>query len=203
MLKASICADQYAMAMVGYARIRGRSNRVGAGHANPPYGPGSLAHLRGDALGADVSLFIDRPEDDLDSPDEVLRRYVANDAFDATVGGIVPVVAHHEVVAGGDAIFLGVVVEPVVDQVECLMAHPVGQSLAPLLDTDLVAILFGLDIILDLLALHRRPVDMQETVDHLDAIAGQPDDALEVVGRWILRKPEHDHVAALRLRRKD
>src|SRR5262245_55161634 len=37
MLEESICAHQHAVPMVGYAWIRGQSNRERAGHANAPY----------------------------------------------------------------------------------------------------------------------------------------------------------------------
>jgi hypothetical protein len=32
-----MCARQHAMPMVGYAWIRGQTNKARAGHANPPY----------------------------------------------------------------------------------------------------------------------------------------------------------------------
>src|SRR5262249_56756548 len=61
----------------------------------------------------------------------------------------------------------------------------------------------GLDEVLDTLALDRLAVDMEHAVDHLDAIAGQADHALDVVSGIVLRQPEHDHVAAGGLRRPD
>ena len=47
--------------------------------------------------------------------------------------------------------------------------------------------------------LHRLAVDVQHAVDHLDAVAGQADHALDVVGGVVLRQPEHHDVAALGL----
>src|SRR5262249_5878225 len=140
---------------------------------------------------------------DLDSPNEVFRRYVSHHAFDATVAGIVAVVTHHEIVAGGDAILFGVVVKSVLDHVERRVAHSVGQGLAPLLDVDLAPTVVGLNKILDLLALHGRAVDVQETVYHLDAIARQPDHPFDVVDRRVFRQTEYDDITALRLRRED
>src|SRR6266545_3006134 len=44
---------------------------------------------------------------------------------------------------------------------------------------------------------------MQQPADHLDAIAGQADDALDVIGGGVTRQTEYRHIAALRLRAKD
>src|SRR5947209_1757054 len=71
-----------------------------------------LPHPHPNAIGSNVSAFAYRPEDDLHAPDQIVRRHVADLGFHAAVGGVVAVVAHHEIVAGGNPIFLGVVVEP-------------------------------------------------------------------------------------------
>src|SRR5262245_58550225 len=48
----------------------------------------------------------DGEEDDLGAPDQILQRHEADRRFHAAIGGIVAVVAHHEIVAGRDLIFL-------------------------------------------------------------------------------------------------
>ena len=45
-------------------------------------------------------------------------------------------------------------------------------------------------------ALDRLAVDVEHAVDHLNAVARQSDDPLDVVGGVVLRQPEHHHVAA-------
>ena len=55
----------------------------------------------------------------------------------------------------------------------------------------------------DLFAFHRRAIDVQDAVDHLDAVARQANHAFDVVDRRVFRQPEHDDVAALGLRRED
>src|SRR6516162_8043761 len=51
--------------------------------------------------------------------------------LDAAIGGIVAIVAHHEVMTGGHLIDRGIVVEAVVDEIERRVAHPVGQGFSP------------------------------------------------------------------------
>src|SRR5436305_1229900 len=46
MIEELICARRHAVPMVGYAWIRGQSNREGAGHANPPYELPAVSPLR-------------------------------------------------------------------------------------------------------------------------------------------------------------
>src|SRR5437867_10161332 len=112
-----------------------------------PYGQCGTAspHLHPDAVGTNASAFGYRPEDDLHAPDQVLRRHIADRTFHATVGGVVAVVAQHEIVPGGNPIFLGVVVEAVVDQVERRVADAVRQGFTPLLDANLAAVVLGVD----------------------------------------------------------
>src|SRR5580704_647412 len=57
----------------------------------------------------------DREENDLGAPDDVLERHVSDLAEDATVGGIVAVVAHHEEMPGWHFVDGRVVVEAVLD----------------------------------------------------------------------------------------
>ena len=79
------------------------------------------------------------------------------------------------------------------------VAHAVRQRLAIALDALHDAVVVG-DEVVDALALDRRAVDVEHAVDHLNAVAGQTDDALDVVDRVVLRQAEHHDVAALRLR---
>ncbi|CAD5254240.1 hypothetical protein BOS5A_200099 [Bosea sp. EC-HK365B] len=79
------------------------------------------------------------------------------------------------------------------------VANPVRQDLAILDHGGGSAPGVGGDEIGDPLALHRRVVDVEDAVDHLDAVAGQADDALDVIGRSVARQLEHGDVAALRL----
>ena len=90
---------------------------------------------------------------------------------------------------------LRVVEEAVVLDVERSIRHAVRQDFAPAPE-----VLAGLrvDEIIHAFALDRLAVDMQHAVDHLDAVARQPDETLDVVGGAVLRQTEHHHVAALR-----
>ena len=105
--------------------------------------------------------------------------------------------------AGRHLIDFGVVVEAVVDQIERRVAHAVGQRLAPAFDAGGAAAFFGFHEILDPLALDRLLVDVEHAVYHLDAVAGQPDHAFDVIGRIILGQPKHHDVAALGRARPD
>src|SRR5260370_1708721 len=72
-------------------------------------------------------------EDHLRAADEILERHVADGGQHAAVGGVVPVVAHHEEIAWWHGVDDGVVVETIVDASERLIAHPVRQPLPPAL----------------------------------------------------------------------
>ena len=89
-----------------------------------------------------------------------------------------------------------VVVEAVIGEIERGVADAVRQRLAVALDALHDAVVVG-DEVVDALALDRRAVDVEHAVDHLDLVAGQPDDALDVVDGVVLRQPEHHDVAAL------
>src|SRR5262245_19720896 len=87
-----------------------------------------------------------------------------------------------------------IVVQAVID--ERLVAHAIGKRLTPPLYARATTVLV-FDEIGDTLALDRVAVDMEQAVDHLDAIAGQPDDAPDVVGGDVLRQAEHNDIASL------
>src|SRR5262249_21677019 len=155
-----------------------------------PYHPGVLALTDGE-------------EDDLSLADDVLERHIANLAEHATIGGIVAVVAHHEEMARGHLVDRRIVVKAVVDQIERRVAHPIRQSLPPPLDPRGTRALFGLDEVLNALPLDWLAIDMQHAVDHLDAVAGQANDPLDVVRGIILRQSKHDDITAVGLRGPD
>jgi hypothetical protein len=95
-----------------------------------------------------------------------------------------------------DHIFLGIVEKPVVLKIEHFIDDTVRKRLAEA--THAIAILV-VEEILDALLLDSGAVDVEHAVLHLDSVAGKADDALDIVGRIILRQAEHHHVAALRL----
>src|SRR5262249_449888 len=126
---------------------------------------------------------IDREEDDLDPADQVLERHIADAATflrNAAIDRIVELAPHHEIMAWRHGVDVGVIEETVVLKVEGEIAHPVGQRLAPAPDGLSVVVI---DEVFDALPLDRDAVDDQDTVLHLDTIAGQPYDSLDVVGR--------------------
>ena len=75
------------------------------------------------------------------------------------------------------------------------MLAAVGQGFDVLGDADLTAELVGRDEVFHPVALYRFAVDMQDAADHLDAVAGQSDDPLDVVGLVVARQLEHRDVA--------
>ncbi len=143
---------------------------------------------------------VDREEDDLRPADEVLERHVADAAEVARVGGVVAVVAHHEEVVGRHGVDAGVVPQATVAVAfDDRVRDAVRQRLGVLGDLGRLAEGVGGRVVGDLLALHRPAVDVEQAVDHLDAVAGQADHPLDVVGGIVLRQLEHRDVAALGL----
>ena len=92
----------------------------------------------------------------------------------------------------------GIVVEAVVDAIERLIADAVRQRLLPALHPRGGFRTAGVlaDEIAQPLALHRLVVDVEQPLLHLDAIAGQADHALDVVGGVVLGQAEHHDIAA-------
>src|SRR5581483_9936205 len=146
------------------------------------------AHRPGPAPRVPLLAVRDREENDLRASDKVLKRNIADLAEHAAVGGIVAVVAHHEEMTRRHDVFLRVVVETVVDQIECRIGHAVRQRLAPALHALRRGGLIGVDEVFNALALHWLAVDVEQAFAHLDAVAGQTDHALDVVGRVVLRQ---------------
>src|SRR5262249_19802012 len=134
--------------------------------------------------------------------DEIFERDVA-DLRGAAVLRIVPVVAQHEIVACRDRVDAGIVVETFVDKIERDVACAVRQRLAPLSPTRDAPARIGVGEILDPFALDRRAVEIERSLDYLNAIAGQPDHALDVVSRRLARQPEYHDIAVARLRGED
>src|SRR5688572_8790774 len=116
----------------------------------------------------DPRAAIGREKDDLCLADEILERNIAD--VDPAVGGIVAVVAHHEVMAFGYDEDLSVVEIALGIAVEHVVGHAIGQRFA--ITRDVAGLLpNGLDIILDLFLRHRLVVDIEHAVLHLDAVA--------------------------------
>src|SRR6202030_3184231 len=80
--------------------------------------------------------------------------------------------------------------------------HPVGQRFSPASHAFRAAV-FIVDEVVDTLALDWRAVDIKQPINHLDAVAWETDDAHDVIGGVVLRKADHDYVAALRRRAED
>src|SRR5262249_27001317 len=55
----------------------------------------------------------DREVDDLGTTDNVLERDIANLVQDSAVGGIVPIVSHHEIVAGRNLVDRSIIERPI------------------------------------------------------------------------------------------
>src|SRR6516162_394720 len=94
----------------------------------PAHGPRPAPYHPG------VLTFPNGKENNLGAADDVLERHIADLAENAAIGGIVAIVAHHEIMTGGHLIDRGIVVEAVIDEVERRVAHPVGQGFPPALD---------------------------------------------------------------------
>ena len=72
-----------------------------------------------------------------------------------------------------------------------------GQRLQELGDPHPLPHMIDRHHVFDPLHSHRLAVDVEHAADHLDAVAGQPDQALDVVGLVVPRQLEDDDVAAL------
>src|SRR5258708_34788189 len=101
--------------------------------------------------------------------------------------------------AGRNQVLLGIVQEPVVLKIELLVGHPIWQSFPPPANA-LRGAVFVIDEVIDALALDRSAVDVEQPVDHFDAVAGQADHALDVVGGIVLGQAKDDYIATLRHR---
>lgn len=141
---------------------------------------------------------VDGEEDELRLADQVLDGDVADAALDqrhAAVGRVVAVVAHEEHVVRGDQEVGRVVVRPVLGLLEDRVAHAIGQGLQVLVALDRDAALAGHGVA-DKGAGHQDVVDVELACAHLDVVAGQADDALDVVHRRVAGVLEDDDVAA-------
>ncbi|GJD69745.1 hypothetical protein MMMDOFMJ_2683 [Methylobacterium gnaphalii] len=102
--------------------------------------------------------------------------------------------------AGRYRVQLGIVPETVVAiTLDHAVLHTARKRLHVLRHLGRLAEGVGGFVIGDLLALDRLTVDVEHARDHLDLVAGQADDALDVVGGVVLRQLEDGDVAALRL----
>src|SRR5262245_44331033 len=124
----------------------------------------------------------DREVDDLGTADNVLERDIANLIQDPAVGGIVAIVSHHEIVAGRNLVDRSVIERPILHEIGGLVARAARQRLAPAANPDRASRhVVGIDEILDTLARDRLAIEMEAAADHLDAVAGQADDAFDQI----------------------
>src|SRR5262245_6398753 len=144
-----------------------------------------------------------REEDDLGAPHQVLVGDVAHAVARrllAAVGGVVAVVAHHEVMAGRHLVGLGIVELAVGDGVQHVVLDAIGQRLLEardrpvLLRRDEVALAHLGD---------RLAVDVQHAAAHSDLVARQADDTFDEVRGIVARQLEDRDVAALGLAGED
>jgi len=104
--------------------------------------------------------------------------------------------------AGRHDEFLGVVEPLIVAHFDDAMLAPIRQRLDVLRETDRRAAL-AIDVILDALALDHEAVDVELAALHLDMVARQADDTLDVVGRVVTRQLEDGDIAAVGRREED
>src|SRR5215467_3154889 len=140
-----------------------------------------------------------REEDDPDAADQVLKWHVANLVKHSAVSGIVEVITQHEVVTRRNCKDFRVVKEAVVVQVEHRVARPIRQGFAPAFGPRALSVLVGPDEVFHPLMLDWRAIDVQDAIDHLDAVVRKTHEPLDIVGRRIPRKPEDHDIAPLRL----
>src|SRR5262249_4559300 len=98
---------------------------------------------------------------------------------------------------------LGVVEGAVIVQIERRVTHTIRQGLPPTLGRGDVPVLVGPDEVLYPFVLDRRPVDVEDAVDHLDSVIRKTNDSLDVVDRTVLRTAKDGNIAALGLRCED
>src|SRR6266851_4333524 len=152
-----------------------------------------------DALGANAArAWRDGKEDKPGAADDILERDITHCRKHPAVGRIVAVIAYHEEMAGWHGVDVGVVVKAVVDAIERLMTDAVRQGFAPVLHLGggIGPAQITADEVRQPLALHRGAVDGEQSLLHLNTIAGQSHHALDVIGRSIFRQTKYNDVAA-------
>ena len=103
--------------------------------------------------------------------------------------------------AGRDRVDPRVVPKPVAVTNERRVGNAVRQRFAIASDPSDHAAFFGHEVV-DALVFDWLSVDLKDTIDHLNAVARQADDALDVVYEIVLRQAKHHHITALRFGRK-
>jgi hypothetical protein len=93
---------------------------------------------------------------------------------------------------------LRIIEETAVREIERLVTRAVGPHLAPVFRGP--ALLEG---VREALALDRRSIEIELPLDHLDAIARQPDHAFDIVDRCVPRVAVHRDIAVARWRAED
>src|SRR5947209_11513079 len=177
-----------------------RSSSHADEYATPAHGGGPAPEHPG------VLALGDGEENHLRAADNILERHVTHSRQHPAVCRVVPIVAHHEEVSGRHRVDVGVVVESVVDAVQRLIADAVRERFLPALDPrgrlGRSARIFP-DEVGEALAPYGYIVDVKQPLLHLDAVSGQPDHTLDVIGAVVLWQPKHHDVAARRLGTED
>ena len=91
-----------------------------------------------------------------------------------------------------------IVERPIVAHLDDAVLHAVRQGFDILRKRNDGAVAFLIEVVLDAPARHRLTVDIEDAVFHLDVIAGEADDTLDVVGRIVSRQFEDNDITALR-----
>src|SRR5262245_15868300 len=165
------------------------------------------AHKRAYAFGShdrwiSIGTGLARKIDKSGATNDVFDRHVADRRKHPAVRGIVTVITEYKDVASRNVVDSRVVVKAVVDAIECFMARAIHQCFAPALGP--IAITRPARLIADdigqSLPLHRHAVDVEQPLLHLNAVARQSNDTLDVADRVVSWRPEDNDVAALRHR---
>src|SRR5579872_4486345 len=150
----------------------------------------------------EVRVTIGGEENDLRLADKILKRNIPD--IGAAVGGIVPVVTHHEIMAFGYEKHRRVVQIVRRIALEDGVTDAVGQRFAKLWNAILTRavanagrrIAGGHNVIVQSNARHLFVVDVKNAVLHLDPVARQTHQPLDVVGGVVTGEFEHDDIAA-------
>src|SRR6516165_306052 len=140
---------------------------------------------------------VGRKKDELGASDQVLGWDVADGGKHTAILRVVTIVTHHEVFAGWYIVDLSVVERTVVAHLNDPMLYAIRQGFDILGERDHRTIALVIEEILDTLAQTWLVVDVEDTVLHLDMIAGEADHPLDIIRGVVCRQLEHRHVAAL------
>jgi len=131
---------------------------------------------------------------------QIFERYETHLARDATISGIIPIITHGEIMAGRHRKFWRLIQRPEIalffnDE----MLFFIGQCFNILRNATHLAEGCGHLETIHGLAGHTDAIHVKQALLHLDAITGQTDDALDVIGFIVRWQFEHGNIATLRL----